>query len=228
MSLLKKIPITYIGELHQVKLVNFWVDMDEVITQVPKGIRVRDFGGKALVSLVNVELKNMHPSFLPGAIHFGYRHVAFRLLVDDAKRNGNQAKGIYFLRSFTDRAEIVAGGNLLTDYRLEKAEIRHLDRMMGLYAEGNYFNYALDLSNAPVPDIAQKEIIGSLDRAYAMEDGHLKMVKIMREKWPIRQVQCYLVETNFFKTARPASAFVVDEVIHYRWTAAKNLGVCEL
>lgn len=228
MSLLKKIPVTYIGELHQVRLVNFWVDYDEVLPMVPRGIKVRSFNGKALISLVNVELKKMHPSFFPGAFNFGYRHVAFRLLVEDAQLNNGANKGIYFLRSFTDRADIVAGGNLLTDYRLENAEIRNLDRMMELRQGDHYFNYALDLSGVPFADPEQKEIIGALDRAYSIEDGRLKMVKIMREKWPIRQVQCYLAETNFFKTARPASAFVVDEIIYYRWTAAKFLGPCEL
>lgn len=221
MSLLKKIPVKYIGELHEVRLVNFWVDIDEVRTLVPSPLKVRDFGGKALISLVNVGLKKMHPSFLPGAMSFQYRHVAFRLLIDDSayKEDGAQ-KGIFFLRSFTDRADAVAIGNLLTDYRLEHAAVRNLDRMMELKQEQHYFNYALDLSSNVVADASQRSLIGSLDRAYAVgEHGEVKMTKILREQWPIRQVQCYLLETDFFRSARPASAFVVDEVIPYTWNA---------
>jgi hypothetical protein len=224
MSLLKKIPVTYAGELH-IRLVNFWVDIDEVLPFVPKPLVPRNFDGKALISLVNVELKKMHAELFP--VNFSYRHIAFRLLLDDSKLNGGESKGIFFLRSFTDRSEIVLGGNLLTDYRLEKAEIRNLDRMLELRQESNYFHYALDLDRAPLADEKQRKIVGALDRAYAVDGSEVKMVRIMRDKWPLRQVQCYLVETNFFKTARPASAFVVDEVIPYRWQAPQIISSCE-
>lgn len=226
MSILKKIPISYIGELHNIRLVNFWVDMREVRDLVPRRLKIRDFDGKALISLVNVELEKMHPSFLPEASHFHYRHVAFRLLLDDSEYNKGESKGIFFLRSFTQNKIIATGGSLLTDYNLEKAEIRNLDRMMSLQQGEQYFNYALDLGSEIKTDESQRNIIGALDRAYSVQDGKIKMVRIMREKWPIRQVECYLTETNFFETAKPASAFVVDETIFYRWNAAQTLGKC--
>lgn len=226
MSILKRIPLTYIGELHNIRLVNFWVDINEVREQVPRRLKIRNFNGKALISLVNVELEKMHPSFLPAAYHFHYRHVAFRLLLDDSDYNDGENKGVFFLRSFTQNKRIVGGGNLLTDYHLEHAEIRNLDRMMNLQQGNKYFNYAIDPGSEIKTDEEQRKIIGAIDRAYSMHDGQIKMVRIMREKWPIRQVECYLAETNFFETAKPASAFVVDEIIHYRWNAAENISKC--
>jgi hypothetical protein len=77
MSLLKRLPIRYTGCLHGVQLVNFTVERREVEPLVPWKLRIRDVGeGRALISLVNVELRGMHPHFLPEALHFGYRHVA--------------------------------------------------------------------------------------------------------------------------------------------------------
>jgi uncharacterized protein YqjF (DUF2071 family) len=65
MDLLKRIPIQYKGELHDVRLINFSVPIAEVNTKVPSGIKVRDFDGRAMISLVDVKLKKMHPvSFL--------------------------------------------------------------------------------------------------------------------------------------------------------------------
>src|SRR5574337_1362560 len=182
MSFLKSISIQYTGELHQVRLVNFWVDYDEVAPFVPKPLKVRNFGGKALISSVNVDLKKMHANMLP-AVEFGYRHVAFRLALDDAHLNNGASKGIFFLQSFTDRADVAAVGNLFTNYKLETAEMRCLDRMLELHQGEKYFNYALDLSAAPSTDAEQYKILTALDRAYAVEDEVVKMVRIQREKW---------------------------------------------
>jgi hypothetical protein len=226
MSFLKNIPINYKGELHNIRLVNFWVDKKEVAEFVPPQLKIRDFNGQALISMVNVELENMHPAFLPEATHFAYRHVAFRLLLDDAEFNNGISKGIYFFKSFTDKTHIVTGGNLLTNYQLEKAEIICLDRMMELKQCDKYFNYALDLEKKANYGQQQFETIRSLDRAYSVSDEKIKMIQIQREKWPIRAVNCYLLETNFFKTAKFASAFVVDETIYYKWLSAKTMKLC--
>ena len=87
MSFLKKLPISFTGELHHIQLVNFSVEREEIETQIPEEIKVRLINGRAMISMVNVELKRMHPVFLSAAIKFNYRHVAFRLLVDDLKLN---------------------------------------------------------------------------------------------------------------------------------------------
>jgi len=226
MSFLKNIPINYKGELHNIRLVNFWVDKKEVAEFVPPQLKIRDFNGRALISMVNVELEKMHPTFLPADTTFSYRHVAFRLLLDDAEFNHGESKGIYFFRSFTNKAHVVTGGNLFTNYQLEKAEIICLDRMMELKQGDKYFNYALDLDKKANHGQEQFETIRSLDRAYSVSHEKIKMIQIQREKWPIRPVNCYLLETNFFKTAEFASAFVVDETIYYKWLAAKTMKLC--
>ncbi len=63
MQLLKKLPIRYTGELHEVKLINFSVDKSEVESLVPWNLVVRDFGGRAMISMVDVDLRHMHPTF---------------------------------------------------------------------------------------------------------------------------------------------------------------------
>jgi len=226
MNFMKRIPIKYLGELHEIRLVNFYVDMEEVRPLVPERIRIRDFNGRALISMVNVMLRNMHPSFLPGALNFEYRHIAFRLLVDDSGLNGGEAKGIYFLRSFTDKNLIAAAGALLTDYRLEPAAIHNIDRMLELKQGERFLNYALDPGAVPAADPQLLQTVGALDRAYSLRDEELYMVRILRERWPLRPVECYLFETNFFKTAQLAGAFTVDETIRYEWLPAQAVPLC--
>src|SRR5437762_11296068 len=110
MNFLKKLPISFKGELHNIQLINFSIEADEVAPFIPDEIKIRLINSKAMISMVKVELKRMHPTFVPTAMQFNYRHIAFRLLVDDSKLNNGKCKGVFFFRSFTDKPLVVFGG----------------------------------------------------------------------------------------------------------------------
>ncbi|MES2734343.1 MAG: DUF2071 domain-containing protein [Bacteroidota bacterium] len=223
MNLLKKIPIRYFGELHEIKLVNFSVEKSEVESLVPWNLVVRDFNGRAMISIVNVALKHMHPSFMPERLHFNYRHIGFRLLLEDSFRNNDgQNKGIFFLKSFTDQPLIAAGGQWMTDYNLELADMIATDDMLALKQGDHFLNYVLD-EQPPKPSGNLQTTIGALDRAYSVMGGQVRMVQIQREKWPIEEVNCAYFKTDFFKTARLEGAFRVQETIYYEWTPPQNV-----
>lgn len=222
MDLLKKIPITYLGELHDVRLLNFSVDIDEIRNHVPAGIRIRDFGGRALFSMVDVKLKNMRPAFLPSCFHFEYRHIAFRLLVADGDGSHGQHKGIFFHRSFTDKPLIVAGGKYLTDYNLEMARIEERGREVILSRGEDHLSYELEDVACPAKEGSELQInIQALDRAYSMLGPVLRVTQIQREKWPISPVECTRFENTFFSSSRLEGAFRVFETIYYRWLPPK-------
>jgi len=223
MSLLKRLPMHYKGELHDVRLVNFSVAMDEVVEMVPASIKVRDFGGRAMISMVDVKLKNMRPVDFP-FIRFNYRHVAFRLLVDDSANNGGTHKGIFFLRSFTNKPLIVLGGRLMTDYNLEVANIEETGDEVTITQRDRKIKYSLDASN-PTIDRDLKNTIGALDRAYSVLRNTVRVTRIQREKWPIQHVNCNRFENTFFKTAKFEGAFRVAETIYYDWLPPKAIGL---
>lgn len=228
MEMLKKLPIKYVGELHQVRLINFSVEKEEVLPYLPNGIKVRDFNGRALISMVNVQLRNMRPGFMPKALHFDYQHIGFRLLVDDAQYSDGKAKGIYFLRSFTDKTLMVQGGSWLTNYKLEKATIENNGGSFELRQGNKFLKYHLLDERSRLLNEELMETVGALDRAYSFIDGELVRVQIMRERWPIEWVTCEGFETNYFKTARFEGAFQVPEVIHYQWLPPKPVERCVL
>jgi hypothetical protein len=223
MNLLKKIPITYLGELHEIKIINFSVEKREAESYIPWKINIREFEGRAMVSMVNVYLRHMHPSFVHESLHLNYRHISFRLLVEDRKWNHGINKGVYIIQSFTDRALIAQGGQLFTDFRLEKADIVCTDQLLALKKDEKFLTYALD---DHIPALTNKNLhqtISALDRAYSELDGQIRMTKIRQEKWPIVPVNCYHFRTNFFETARLEGAFQVNEPIQYQWEPPQNM-----
>jgi len=225
MNALKRIPIRYFGELHDIELLNFSVDLEEVKPMVPQGIAVRDFNGRALISMVNVSLRKMHPSFVPEFLNFNYRHVAFRLLVDDSVYNDGTCKGIFFLRSFTDQQLIVWGGRQMTDYNLEKAFFQKTPESFLLKQGSQLLEYRI---GGEAPQITHPELlktVGLLDRAYAMRGKDLLVTQILREKWPLEEVNITNFQTNFFRSARLEGCFRVNETIYYQWKPAKKVNI---
>ncbi len=221
MNLLKKLPIRYSGQLHQVQLINFSVEREEVESLVPWKIKLHNYKSRALISMVNVQLRHMHPTFLPSSVHFNYQHIGFRLLIEDAHYAHDYHCGIFFLRSFTDKSLIVQGGKLLTNYNLEKADIIATPQMLTLRQNDSFLTYALD-DNAPsLTDDYLYQQVSQIDQAYALIDNTVCKTQIMREKWPIEWVNCYHFQTNFFQTARLEGAFCVKETIDYQWLPAK-------
>ena len=216
MSILQKLPIRYFGELHSISLINFSVEKGEIIPHLPKGIRLRDYHGRALVSMVNVELKKMRPSFCPKIFSFAYRHIAFRVLIDDSKYNNGMTKGIWFYRSFTDKPLIVIGGGMLTHYNLELATFKVSGDNFIMKKGRQFLRYSLNDEKAIVTS-ELTAIIGGLDRAYFRENDKIRMIRIQREKWPIEPIACSSFETNFFSTAKLEGAFRVKEPICYQW-----------
>lgn len=221
MSLLKRLPIHYKGELHDVRLINFSVAMDEVANLVPAKIKVRNFNGRAMISMVDVKLKEMRPVAFP-FIRFNYRHVAFRLLVDDSHHNGGSHKGIFFFRSFTNKSMIVFGGKLLTDYNLEVADIEENDNEVTISQGDKKVHYCLNGLTETV-NYELKNTIGALDRAYSVLGNTVRVTQIQRERWPIQFANCNKFENTFFKTAKLEGAFRVLETIYYDWLPPKAL-----
>lgn len=216
MNWLKKLPLTFSGKLNHVKLINFSVDIEEVAKRIPNPLKIRDFGGRALISMVDVQLTGMHPTFLPKAFSFQYRHIAFRLLTDDSHLNEGISKGIFFLQSFTNRPLMVTGGKWLTPYNLSLATL--FPQANGLrFEQGNRFmDYNLNSQSHP-PAGNCYEAVRQIDRAYSTLGNEVFKTQICREEWPLAEREIAHFETNFFATAQPEMAFEVTKPIDYTW-----------
>ena len=219
MSLLKKIPISFSGTLQKVELINFSVAPQELL-HLPEQIAPRLINGRAMISMVNVHLKKMTANIFP--IPFSYHHIALRLLVDDTFISNDRGKGIFFLRSFTNKKSIVPFANLFSNYRLEAADIQYRKQTRKVVTKENGFvSYTLD---GKAPEINNPNLhsrIQQLDRAYAVTGTNLFVTQITRKHWPIKWANCIDFKTNLFKSVRFEGAFIIDQDIHYIWNKPK-------
>ena len=121
MKLLKDLPIGYTALLKDIRLINFVIHSGELqnnISQLPLVL----IDNKPVISLLDVTLSKLKPSFLLNTFDFTYRHIAFRLLIKDGElHHDNVNRGIYYWKSFTNRSFIARAGRLFTNFNFEKA-----------------------------------------------------------------------------------------------------------
>jgi hypothetical protein len=213
------------GELHQVKLINFSVDIEEVEHLVPKKLKIFQENGKAIISMVDVQLKEMRTTWLP-FIKFGYRHVAFRLLLNDKSLSQeNEPKGIFFLKAFSRHRLLNWGGNLIGNYNLSFAKMSQGFDVFNLIKKDKHIEYALNQNEEPNMNAKLYQQIKRIDRAYAQENSDVLVTQIAREEWPIEPVKCVRFSTNFFKSANLLGAFQIKKPIDYTWENPLNLSL---
>lgn len=213
---LKTLPITFTGDLHQVKLISFSVATDEVLPNLPSEIKPIIEDDRVQFSLVSVELQNMKSNVFP--LSFGYHHVALRLRIKDAGFNkSGKDQGIYFYKSFSNNPMMVAGGKVFTNYNLQKAQFDYSNTEMEVLSDDGYIKFALDLRSRAETSTRLYQDIERLDRAYFVAENQLYRTVITRKEWPIQWAECFAFETNLFNTAKLEGAFFIDHPIHYKW-----------
>jgi uncharacterized protein YqjF (DUF2071 family) len=211
----KKIIMKFSGELHEVRLINFSVEKEELKKYLPKGLKLLDYHGRALISMVDVKLKNMRvASFLPS---FSYRHIGFRLLIDDQYINTISPKGIYFMKSFTDKSLMIFAGNIVADFNLSSSKISGEGNHVKIQQGDKFVEYSITDEKYPTPNSSLYDLVKRIDRAYAFKNENALVTKITREEWPIEQVEVLDFKTNFFKSAKVEGAFKIYKVIDYVW-----------
>jgi len=220
MNIIKKIPLAYQGELHDVKLIQFSVEKEELETLFPHHFPLKLWNQRALISMVNVQLKNMRPSMAPKQLGFSYQHVAFRLCLDDAGLEGApSARGIYFLRSFAQSKTLCALGSCMTDYQLTPATISDEDYLFELKQGDRFLHYAIENSPPKQRNEQLKNRIEAIDCAYSYRSSSWWRTQIERKEWPLEWANAYHFETNFFESAQLEGAFTIEKPIDYRWNA---------
>ncbi len=229
----RNLPLSFCGSLFNIKLVQFSLAVEEARHHLPDGFDPVVRRGRAIVSLANVQLERMRLTWMPRWLGFNYRHVAFRFLVDASGAIGSATEpGIFFVRTFTDRAWLARAADWLTYYRVTPARI-HTTADSMLLEQGNR-RIAYHLASADTeprlhgPAIETwpeaTSLVQPLDHAYGVTPrGQTVMTHVQRPGWPIRPMEVVGFSTNFFETAQLECGFRIDQHVPYVWQAPREL-----
>jgi hypothetical protein len=192
--------------------------------------------GFAAVALVQTE--RLRPSFVPARLGRSFFLSGYRLFVRRAQQPS--LRGLYILRSDTDRRSMALLGNVLTHYRYRVAQVSMTERpgelevMVATPGGEADLHVVADLASRPAP-LPAGSPFGSLDEArrfagplpytfnYETSTRSLVVVRAVRTAWDPQPLEVDVRRATFldqrpFRDVEPvlANAFHVADV-DYRW-----------
>jgi Uncharacterized conserved protein (COG2071) len=205
---------------------------------LPTTLELDMHGESGLAAAAFVQTERLRPAFLPEALGLDLFLAGYRIFVRSAAQPS--LRGLYILRSDTDRRSMVIFGNALTGYRYRLADASCRltgDRLQIEIHPGVDVVADLADGSAPLPEGSpfadQREarrFAGPLPYTFhEQETGSLVAVRGTRSGWDPNPVAVSVRELTFFTSgpfadadARLANAFYVGGV-DYRWERGRLL-----
>jgi hypothetical protein len=245
LHLLKRHPIP-ISAFFRHSLVLTYAFPPEILQPLlPAGLVLDTYRGLAFLAIALVQTKDLRPSFLPAAMGCDFFLSGYRIFTRLA--GGTQSKrGLRILRSDTDSAQMVFGGNLLTHYNYHLCEAILEERDHEIHWTIRTPNAKADLEvrarlsedPAPLPDGSPfstmkeaRRFAGPLPYTFDYEEATNSIIGIraMRQIWNPKPVAVEILSNTFlhqepFCRAEPilANAFHVQDV-PYQWQRGRRL-----
>jgi hypothetical protein len=239
---LRRHPLPIVAHFRHSLVLAYAFPQEALRPLLPPGLVLDTFAelGFAAVALVHTE--RLRPSFVPARLGQSFFLSGYRLFVRRAEQPS--LRGLYILRSDTDRRSMALLGNLLTHYRYRLAQVSRTERpgeleiLVGTPGGEADLHVVADLAGRPAP-LPAGSPFSTLDEArrfagplpytfdYETSTRSLVVVRAVRTAWDPQPLEVDVRRATFFdqrpfRDVEPvlANAFYVAE-IDYRWERGK-------
>jgi hypothetical protein len=96
------------------------VPADVLRPLLPLGLELETVNGSGFVAVALVQTEDLRPSAVPAGLGQDFFLAGYRVFTRFRTASGRSLRGLRILRSDTDRALMVAGGNLFTHYNYHR------------------------------------------------------------------------------------------------------------
>jgi hypothetical protein len=239
--LLQRHPIPMTCQFDHGLVVSWAVPAHALEPLVPPGLELDTYDGQwGLVAIALVQTRNLRPAFLPVWAGRDYALTGYRIFVKHRHQKGRTRRGLYIVRSDTDKRSMKLGGNLFTHYRYRLASIDialsggRLDVRIATAAAEADLRITAYLADQPAPlppsspfrsDRDARRFAGPLPWTFDHEPqtNSIVMIRGHRSQWRPQPVAVEVKACGFLERAplaaagpRLASAFHF-EGIDYGW-----------
>jgi uncharacterized protein YqjF (DUF2071 family) len=227
---LRRHPVPVSAHFRHSLVLAYAVPAEALEPMLPPTLEPDQHGELGFVAAAFVQTEQLRPSFLPRALGLDFFLAGYRIFVRVADRPS--LRGLYILRSDTDRRLMTLVGNAFTSYRYRTVEATCHEQNGALEVRvrpGVDVSADLTLRAAPLPppspfanDAEARRFAGPLPYTFHHESrtGRLLAVRGLRSAWNPEPVSVEVRELDFLSAFERepilANAFYVGGV-DYRW-----------
>ncbi len=220
-------------------VLTFAVQKDQIQAMIPECLELDLFQDKwAFIAIAMVQTKHLRPKGFPKFLGNDFFLIGYRIFVRYTSNEGKRLRGLYIIKSETDKKRMQLMGNIFTHYNYTTTDISTVinENTKEIFSVKSNFKLVInrDVEDATLPigsPFAEwkeaRRFAGPLPFTFTYDDDSKKVLIIqgVRQNWkpkPIKVISYnfeYLDSLNIDKLIL-ANAFVIENV-PYSWNKGK-------
>lgn len=216
-------------------VLTYAVAKEELIDLIPECLQLDLLDDKwAFVALAMVSTKGLRPKGLPKFLGNDFFLIGYRVFVRYTDARGKRLRGLYILKSETNKNKMSFFGNIFTHYNYTTTDINycHKGDILNIKSDKSDLDVSVNMTveNVKLPETSPfsdwkqaRRFAGPLPFTftYNEEKKEVLIISGVRQNWKPRPIQVEASHVGFvnnhsFKNINLANAFVVSD-IPYCW-----------
>jgi hypothetical protein len=239
MPFLKNHPFAVEAFFESSIVLTYAVPKDELQKYIPECLELDVFNDKwAFLAVALVQTKDLRPKGFPKFMGNDFFLIGYRIFVRYTNSKGKKFRGLYIIKSQTDKKKMEFFGNIFTHYNYTTTDISFLenDNKIEIKSEKSDLTIKINKSdsevilpiNSPFADWKEaRKFAGPLPFTFTYNSVTKKILIIegVRQNWTPKPIEVEVAKISFLNTldcSKPilANAFVINN-IPYFWKKGK-------
>lgn len=221
-------------------VLTFSVPKEQLQNLIPGCLQLDTFQDKwAFVAVAMVQTKDLRPKGFPKFMGNDFFLIGYRVFVRYINNEGKSLRGLYILKSETDKAKMEFFGNIFTHYNYTTTDIKQIEEQntKEISSIKSKFKVVLDKSkeqislpeHSPFEDWKEaRRFAGPLPFTftYNKETKEVLIIEGVRQNWipsPVKVIDFNFDFLDTLKLEKPilANAFIINNIPYY-WKKGKK------
>lgn len=220
-------------------VLTFAVTKENLQTLIPECLSLDTYEDKwGFIAVAMVQTRSLRPKGFPAFIGNDFFLIGYRVFVKYINNEGKRLRGLYIIRSETDKKKMEFFGNIFTHYNYTTTDISVLDNGKQKIIRSNKSNFEIEIitssdevkppEGSPFTEWKEaRRFAGPLPFTftYNLRKSEVLIIEGVRENWQPRPVTVNRYHISFldkpeFEGRVLANAFIVENIPYY-WKKGK-------
>ena len=239
-SFLKNHPFAVEAFIESSLVFTFAIPKEQIQQLIPECLELDTFNDKwAFIAVAMVQTKSLRPKGFPKVLGNDFFLIGYRVFVRFTNKAGKHLRGLYILKSETDKKKMEFLGNIFTHYNYTTTDIKQhkQDGTTEINSKKSNFKVLIDNSDnenialpigSPFSDWKEaRRFSGPLPFtfSYNQVDKEVLIIEGVRENWkptPVKVINYNFSFINDMKLTETmlANAFIIKNIPYY-WKKGK-------
>lgn len=235
MKFLKNHPFAVEAYFESLVVLTFAVPKNELQNLIPAGLKLDTFQDKwAFLAIAMVQTSGLRPKGFPKFLGNDFFLIGYRIFVRYTSKAGKRLRGLYIIKSETDKKKMEFLGNIFTHYNYATTDIQQITKGNLRTIKSDQSNFQLTIEqtdddvqlpeNSPFTDWKDaRKFAGPLPHTFTVnqKDNTILIILGLRQNWKPKPVKVRSFHFEFLnqlnlQDAVLANAFEIKNV-HYHW-----------